>query len=235
LEVIRKLTGTSQKVRRAHLLLKADAVGPAWTDRRIAEAFDCRTKTVENLRQRFVEQGFEHALERKKVPSAPANKLLDGEQQAKIIATRLGPPPQGYAHWTLRLLAGKVVELEIVETFSHETVRQALKRRDDETEDSILGDPAGGRRRVCRPHGERPGHLGPQGCPAVAARRESRRPAHVVVAVAITLHLGRRPGGAEAYFPQGQVSRVDSAIFIEMAGVQWQLSLRFDRAHRSLR
>ena len=127
-EVIKKLTGTSQKVRRAHILLKADADGPAWTDRRIAEAFGCRTKTVENLRQRFVEQGFEQAFERKKLQSAPANKRLDGEQEAKLIATRLGPPPKGYANWTLRLLAGKVVELEIVATISHETVRQALKK-----------------------------------------------------------------------------------------------------------
>lgn len=128
LEVVKKLTGTSQKVRRAQILLKADADGPAWTDGRIAEAFGCRTRTVENLRQRFVEQGFEQALERKKLQSAPANKLLDGQQEAKIIATRLGPSPTGYANWTLRLLARKVVELEIVETISHETVRQTLKK-----------------------------------------------------------------------------------------------------------
>ena len=127
-DVIKKLAGTSQKVRRAHMLLKADADGPAWTDRRIAEAFGCRTKTVENLRQRFVEQGFEQALERKQLQSAPANKRLDGEQEAKLIATRLGPPPKGYANWTLRLLAGRVVELEIVAAISHETVRQVLKK-----------------------------------------------------------------------------------------------------------
>lgn len=127
-EVIKKLTGTSQKVRRAQMLLKADADGPAWTDRRIAEAFSCRTKTVENLRQRFVEQGFAAALERKRPSSVPANKVLDGAQEAKLIATRLGPPPAGYANWTLRLLAGRVVELEIVKTISYETVRQALKK-----------------------------------------------------------------------------------------------------------
>ena len=127
-EVIKKLKGTSQKVRRAQVLLKADADGPAWTDRRIAEAFSCRTKTVENIRQRFVEQGFEQSLERKKSQTAPANKLLDGEQEAKVIATRLGPPPKGSSNWTLRLLARKVVELEIVESISHETVRQTLKK-----------------------------------------------------------------------------------------------------------
>jgi len=127
-EVIKKLKGTSQKVRRAQLLLKADADGPAWTDRRIAEAFCCRTKTVENIRQRFVEQGFEQTLERKKSQKPPVNKRLDGQQQAKVIATRLGPPPKGYSNWTLRLLARRVVELEIVEAISHETVRQTLKK-----------------------------------------------------------------------------------------------------------
>jgi transposase len=127
-EVIKKLKGTSQKVRRAQLLLKADADGPAWTDRRIAEAFCCRTKTVENIRQRFVEQGFEQTLERKKSHKPPVNKRLDGQQQAKVIATRLGPPPKGYSNWTLRLLARRVVELEIVEAISHETVRQTLKK-----------------------------------------------------------------------------------------------------------
>jgi transposase len=127
-EVIKKLRGTSQKVRRAQILLKADADGPGWTDRRIAEAFGCRTQTVENLRQRFVEQGFEPALERKRLSSPPAHKLLDGAQAAKLIALRLGPPPPGYANWTLRLLAGEVVALEIVETISHETVRRALKK-----------------------------------------------------------------------------------------------------------
>lgn len=127
-EVIRKLTGTSQKVRRAQLLLKADAEGPGWTDRHIAEAFSCRTRTVETIRQRFVEQGFEQTLERKQSTTPPANKVLDGEREAKIIATRLGPPPAGHGSWTLRLLARTVVELEIVDAISHETVRQVLKK-----------------------------------------------------------------------------------------------------------
>ena len=127
-EILKKLKGTSAKVRRAQILLKTDADGPAWPDRKVAEAFSCRTKTVENIRQRFVEQGLEQTLERKKLQAAPVNKLLDGEQEAKVIAMRLGPPPTGYAHWTLRLLARKVVELEIVESVSHETVRQTLKK-----------------------------------------------------------------------------------------------------------
>jgi transposase len=127
-QTVKKLKGTGQKVRRAQILLKADADGPAWTDKQIAEAFSCRIKTVENIRQRLVQEGFELALEGKKRQTPPREKLLDGEQEAKIIATRLGPPPKGYANWTLRLLARKVVELEIVESVSPETVRQTLKK-----------------------------------------------------------------------------------------------------------
>jgi transposase len=126
--VIKKLRGSSQKVRRAQVLLKADADGPGWTDARIAESFGCRTKTVENLRERFVTGGFEETLEGKARATPPRPKLLDGEQEAKIIALRLGTPPAGFAHWTLRLLAEKVVELEIAEAISHETVRQTLKK-----------------------------------------------------------------------------------------------------------
>jgi len=126
--VIKKLSGSSQKVRRAQILLKADAEGPNWTDRQIAEAFDCRTKTVENLRRRLVEQGFDVTLNGVKRTSPPTAKLLDGEQEAQIIAMRLGSPPRGYAKWSLRLLARKVVELGLVEAVSHETVRQTLKK-----------------------------------------------------------------------------------------------------------
>jgi len=127
-EVVRKFKGTSQKVRRAQILLKADADGPCWTDRQIAEAFGCRTKTVENVRQHLVERGFERTLAGVRPGKPPVPKLLDGEQEAKLIATRLGPPPPGYANWTLRLLARTVVELGIVGSVSHETVRRTLKK-----------------------------------------------------------------------------------------------------------
>src|ERR1043166_2363181 len=92
-EVVKNLRGTSQKVRRAQVLLKADVDGPNWTDQRIAEAFSCRTKTVENIRQRLVERGFEIALCGKKRQSPPRLKALDGKQEAKLIALRLGKPP----------------------------------------------------------------------------------------------------------------------------------------------
>ena len=127
-EVVKKLKGSSQKVRRAQILLKADADGPAWTDKQIAQAFDCRTKTVENIRQRLVTEGFDVTLcgKRREAPARPP--IFNGEQEAKVIALRLGPPPKGFANWTLRLLAEKVVELEIVESVSHETVRRTLKK-----------------------------------------------------------------------------------------------------------
>ena len=127
-EVVKKLKGTSQKVRRAQILLKADANGPNWTDTRIADAFSCRTRTVENIRQRLVERGVEETLDGKKRATPPTEKLLDGKQEAKVIAMRLGPPPKGYANWSLRLLARKVVALEIVDSISHETVRRTLKK-----------------------------------------------------------------------------------------------------------
>jgi hypothetical protein len=126
--VVAKLKGSSQKVRRAQVLLKADADGPGWTDAKIADAYDCRTKTVENIRERFVTEGFETTLNGQPRVKPPRPKLLDGEQEAKVIAMRLGPPPPGFANWTLRLLAEQVVTLEIVESISHETVRRTLKK-----------------------------------------------------------------------------------------------------------
>src|SRR5918994_1038163 len=91
--VVKKLKGSSQKVRRAQILLKADADGPAWTDQEIADAFGCRRQTVENVRQRLVTEGFEVTLQGKQPDSPPRRPVLDGKQQAKVIALRLGPPP----------------------------------------------------------------------------------------------------------------------------------------------
>jgi hypothetical protein len=127
-EVVKKLKGSSQKVRRAQILLKADADGPAWPDARIAEAFDCRVQTIENLRKRLVTESLELALSGKKRASPPTPPKLDGEAEAKLIAMRLGKPPAGYGHWTLQLLADELVALEVVDSISHETVRKTLKK-----------------------------------------------------------------------------------------------------------
>ena len=127
-EVIKTLKGSSQKARRAQILLKADADGPRWPDVKIAEAFNCRVQTIENVRKRLVTEGFELALNGKQRQEPPTPCKLDGEGEAKLIALRLGKPPAGYGHWTLQLLADELVALEVVESISHETVRKTLKK-----------------------------------------------------------------------------------------------------------
>ncbi len=127
-EVIKKLKGSSQKVRRAHILLKADAEGPAWSDMRIAESFDCRRQTVEKLRQRVVTEGFDPVLNGKKRQTPPTRPKLDGEGEAKLIAIRLGKPAVGYGSWTLRLLADELATLEVADSISPETARKTLKK-----------------------------------------------------------------------------------------------------------
>ncbi len=127
-EIVKNLKGSSQKFRRAQILLKADADGPEWTDAKIADAFQCRVQTVENLRKCVVVESFGRALDGEKRAESPTPCKLDGEAEAKLIAMRLGRPPTGYGHWTLRLLADEMVALEIVDSISHETVRKTLKK-----------------------------------------------------------------------------------------------------------
>lgn len=127
-EIVKKLKGSSQKFRRAQILLKADADGPGWPDVQIAEAFNCRVQTIEHVRKRLVTEGFALALDGKKRPEPPTPCQLDGEAEAKLIAMRLGKPLAGYGHWTLQLLADELVTLEGVDSISHETVRKTLKK-----------------------------------------------------------------------------------------------------------
>ncbi len=128
-EAVDKLSGRSQKARRARILLQVDVDGPGWPDRQVAEAYRCRTNTVENIRKRCVLEGFEVALNgRTRDPGSYPPKRLDGHQEAQVIALRLGPPPEGHAQWSLRLLAHQVVELGICDTISHETVHRTLKK-----------------------------------------------------------------------------------------------------------
>jgi hypothetical protein len=127
-EVVKRLKGTSEKVKRAQILLKADVDGPGWLDAKIAEAFDCRVQTVETLRKRLVIDGFEAALERKRRTTPPTPRKLDGVGEAKLIAMRLGKPPAGYGRWSLQLLADQLVVLEVVDSICPETVRKTLKK-----------------------------------------------------------------------------------------------------------
>ncbi len=144
-ETLRKIISTGEvpayKIRHANILLKADANGPNWTDEAIADAFSCHPNTVANIRQRFVEHGLEAALARRKRQYRP--RLVDGEVEAQIIALRCSTPPEGRSSWTLRLLADKLVELEIVPSISHETVRQVLKKRTPPPSEGILCDSSG--------------------------------------------------------------------------------------------
>lgn len=127
-ELVKRLSGSSQKVRRAQILLKADVKFSNWPDRQIAEAFGCRIQTVENLRKRMVTEGFEVALHGKPRTKPPRARILNGKQEARVIAMRLGKPPKGFSNWSLRLLSERVIELGITDSISHETVRKMLKK-----------------------------------------------------------------------------------------------------------
>ena len=122
LEVTRHGKSSARKIKRAHMLLKADQ---GLSDEQIAQAVDTSRATVLRTRKRFVEEGLEALNERPR--SGQPNKL-DGKQQAHIIAVACSDPPQGHAHWTLRLLAAKVVQLDFAESISPETVRKMLKK-----------------------------------------------------------------------------------------------------------
>jgi transposase len=118
--------GAARKLVHARVLLKADADGPGWPDVRIAEALEVGVRTIESLRQRFVEEGLHAALHRKK--HRPRPRKLDGEVEARLVALACSEAPDGRKQWTLRLLADRLVELEVVDSISYETVRQALKK-----------------------------------------------------------------------------------------------------------
>jgi transposase len=130
LDLIAAGKAAAAKLAHARILLKADAApgGPAWTDGRIAEAVEVNLRTVERVRQRFVEQGLEAALVRKKQARPSQERKLDGAGEARLIALACSQPPQGRKRWTLQLLADKLVELRVVDAISDETVRQVLKK-----------------------------------------------------------------------------------------------------------
>ena len=129
-ELIR--AGKASALAQAHgrILLKADQAegGPAWLDERIAAAFDVDVATVERVRKRFVEQGLEVALRRKPQERPSRPRKLDGAAEARLIALACSAPPEGRKSWTMRLLADKLVELEVVDSIGAETVRTVLKK-----------------------------------------------------------------------------------------------------------
>jgi transposase len=152
----------ARKLAHARVLLQADeaAGGPGWIDRDIAAALQVSVRTIERVRQRFVEQGLAAALRPKPSPRLYARKL-DGEREAHLLALACSKPPEGKRRWALRLLAARMVELRYVDALSHETVRQTLKKRDQaaSAEDVVHPTPALGRVRL--PHGGRARGLSP--------------------------------------------------------------------------
>ena len=129
-QLVRKGRVAGWKVQRAHALLQCDQGpgGPAWTDEHIAEAYGVTTRSLESWRKQAVERGPLSLLERKPRIRPAVTPKLDGEKQARLTALACSQPPRGLARWSLRLLAGRLVELQVVSSVSRETVRRALKK-----------------------------------------------------------------------------------------------------------
>jgi hypothetical protein len=126
--LVRSGKAAAYRIRHANMLLMADADGPGWADEQIAEGLGVSVGQIEQLRLRFVEQGIEACLERKKQERPSVEPKFDGEKEAKLMALACGKAPEGHERWSLRLLADRAVELRIVESTSHETVRQVLQK-----------------------------------------------------------------------------------------------------------
>ena len=129
-DLIHKGKRSAQLLTKARILLKADVseAGEGWSDSQIAVALDVGIATVQRTRRQLVEEGFESVLTRKYNPNSARPRIFDGAAEAKLIALTCGPAPAGYAKWTLRLLEEKVVELQIVERASDNTIGRTLKK-----------------------------------------------------------------------------------------------------------
>jgi transposase len=125
--LVSKKRVAADRALRARILSKADVDGDACSDTEIADTLDVGLSTIHRLRQRLVEEGLEAALSRRPMSSKRPTKL-DGAQEARLIAIACGPAPEGRARWTLKLLADRLVELEVVDSIGTETVRQTLKK-----------------------------------------------------------------------------------------------------------
>ena len=122
--------GPARMFTRARILLKADIgeEGPSWPDEKIAEALDVTVQTIERIRKQLVEEGLESVLNRREYTQKVSRKKLDGDAEAHLIALACSETPEGYARWSLRLLADKMIELGYIESISHEAVRRVLKK-----------------------------------------------------------------------------------------------------------
>ena len=129
-QLVKQRKAAAWKVQRAQALLQCDqgVAGPRWNDAQVAQAYGCTTRSLESWRKQAVERGPWSLLERKTRITPPIAPKLDGEKEARLTALACAKPPQGHARWTLRLLAGRLVELKVVDAISYETVRRALKK-----------------------------------------------------------------------------------------------------------
>ena len=116
------------RIKHANILLAVDADGPNWPDKQAAKAYKCHQNTVVNIRQRFVEQGFQTALERKKQQIPSRKRIIDGENEARLISIACSKPPEGCAKWTMQMLADELVALKVVDSVSGQTVWRTLKK-----------------------------------------------------------------------------------------------------------
>ena len=126
--LVKKGRTQAYRIKHANILLAVDADGPNWPDHQVAKAYKCHQNTVVNVRQRFVEQGFEAALERKKQQSPSRERIIDGEGEARLIAIACSSPPEGFAKWTMQMLADELVALKVVDSVSSQTVWRTLKK-----------------------------------------------------------------------------------------------------------
>jgi transposase len=125
-QIIHSGAGAARRLAHARILLKADHQGEAWTDEQIADALEIGLSTVERVRHRYAQEGLEAALEHRPQPPRPRLRTLDGAGEAHLTQLACSTPPEGHAHWTLRLLADRMVQLHYVAAISHESVRRSL-------------------------------------------------------------------------------------------------------------
>ena len=126
--LVKKGKTQAYRIKHANILLAVDADGPNWPDHQVAKAYKCHQNTVVNVRQRFVEQGFQAALERKKQQAPSRKRIIDGENEARLISIACSKPPEGSAKWTMQMLADELVALKVVDCVSGQTVWRALKK-----------------------------------------------------------------------------------------------------------
>jgi transposase len=138
--IVKRGKGPAYRIKHAHILLYADKNGSEKTDDEIAGLLHCHSQTVFNIRKKFCMNGLPAVLERKQRESPPIPRKLDGEKEARLITIACSHPPEGYVHWTLDLLADKMVELKIVDTISGKTIGRVLKKRVKASPAAMLGN-----------------------------------------------------------------------------------------------